>query len=405
MTLGQGIELGPFTFTIIRMLVLAGFIRILVRSERLAGGMNTLDWLMVVWAAWALFSSFFHNDPSSALIFRLGMVYNACGIYFLLRVFCRSVDDVMGLCRMTAMLLVPVAVEMLFEKITGHNLFSTLGGVPDITAIREGKIRAQGPFAHSILAGTIGAVSLPLVIVVWRQHRKEAVIGIGSCLIMVLASASSGPIMSAIAAIGALLMWRYRRNMRLIRWLAVLGYIGLDLIMKAPAYYLLGRIDLTGGSTGWHRARLIQSALEHFSEWWLAGTDYTRHWMPTGVSWNPNHTDITNHYLHMGVLSGLPLIVLFIAILAKGFSFIGRTLKQMPELSLQFRFMFWALGASLFAHAATFMAVSYFDQSFVFLYLTLAAISSAWSGTIMTTGSNASSQQVSNRPSSTKIVK
>ena len=38
--------------------------------------------------------------------------------------------------------------------------------------------------------------------------------------------------------------------------------------------------------------------------------------------------------------------------------------------------MVWALGASLFANAATMISVSYFDQSFVFLYLKLAAIGS-----------------------------
>ena len=76
----------------------------------------------------------------------------------------------------------------------------------------------------------------------------------------------------------------------------------------------------------------------------------------------------------MGVVGGLPLMLLFIAILAKGFSYVGQTLRQMPESSPQSRFMIWALGASLFAHAATFISVSYFDQSFVFIYLTLAAI-------------------------------
>ncbi len=78
----------------------------------------------------------------------------------------------------------------------------------------------------------------------------------------------------------------------------------------------------------------------------------------------------------MGVDGGLPLMLLFIAILAKGFSYVGQTLRQMPESSPQSRFMVWALGAMLFAHAATFISVSYFDQSFVFIYLTLAAISS-----------------------------
>lgn len=397
MTLGQGIEIGPFSFTVIRILVAAGLVRAFVRGERLEGGINALDWLMVLWALWALISSIFHNEASNALVLRLGIVYNAFGIYFLLRVFCRSLDDVIGLCRVIAIVLVPVAAEMLYETFSEHNLFSVLGGVPESPVIREGRIRAQGPFAHAILAGTIGAVSLPLVIALWHWHKKAAVIGSGASVVMIITSASSGPILSGMAAIGALLMWRHRGRMRTARWLFIMGYVALDLVMKDPAYYIIARIDLTGGSTGWHRARLIQSAFAHLSEWWIAGTDYTRHWMPTGVSWSTDHTDITNYYLKMGVLGGLPLMFLFIAVLAKGFSYVGQTLQQMPDLSPRSQFMFWALGASLFAHAATFISVSYFDQSFVFIYLTLAAISSARSGTVRVAGYDIKTRQVPDR--------
>lgn len=382
MTPGQVIELGPFHFTVIRMLVMAGVVRVIVRNERLAGRTNGLDRLILAWSVLALISSVFHKDALAALIYRFGLVYDTCGIYFLVRVFCQSLDDVEGLCRLTAILLLPVALEMIYEKLTVSNLFSILGEGSVSPAIREGHVRARGPFAHAILAGTIGAVCLPLIVPLWRQHRKVAKIGIGACLVMIITSASSGPILSAMAALGALFMWHYRHRIRLIRWLAIVGYIGLDLVMLDPAYYILARIDLTGSSTGWHRARLIQSAIEHLPEWWLVGTDYTRHWMPTGVSWSPEHTDITNHYLQMGVIGGLPLMLLFIAVLVKGFSFVGRTMRQAPELSQQSRFMIWALGASLFAHATTFISVSYFDQSFVFIYLTLAAIGSVWSSIV-----------------------
>ena len=152
--------------------------------------------------------------------------------------------------------------------------------------------------------------------------------------------------------------------------------------MKAPAYYIIQRIDLTGGSTGWHRARLIESAFEHLHEWWMVGTDYTRHWMPTGVYWSPQHTDITNHYIYMGVLGGLPLMLLFIAILAKGFSIVGQTLWYLANQPPKMRFMVWSLGASLFVHAVTLTSVSFFDQSPLFLYLTLAGICSVRYGRI-----------------------
>lgn len=382
MTLGSGLEVGPFHFQVIRILVAVGVVRVVIRGERVADKMNCLDWLMVTWATWALISSLFHKEASEVFVNRLGLVYNGCGIYFLLRVFCRSLNDVISLCGIIAVLLVPLSIVMVSEQATGWNVFSVLGGVEEFSEVRNGRIRAQGPFAHSILAGTVGAVCLPLMIGLWWQHRKTAILGMVACLSMVLASASSGPILSALFGIGALFLWNWRNQMWLFRWCAVLGYLGLDLIMNAPAYYLLARIDLTGGSTGWHRAALIDSAIQHISEWWLAGTDVTRHWMPYGVAWSEDQADITNYYLNMGVWGGVPLMLLFITVLATGFSFIGRSLRQLPKLSPQAQFMIWALGASLFVHSATFISVTYFDQSVVFIYLTLALISSVGSHTV-----------------------
>ena len=74
---------------------------------------------------------------------------------FLLRIFCHSIDDVVRLCRITAVLLVPLAIEMVYEILFSSNLFSVLGGVSEIPAVREGHVRAQGPFAHAILPGQL----------------------------------------------------------------------------------------------------------------------------------------------------------------------------------------------------------------------------------------------------------
>jgi hypothetical protein len=199
---------------------------------------------------------------------------------------------------------------------------------------------------------------------------------------MIITSASSGPVIGAMAGVAALYMWHYRHRLRLLRWLAVIGYVGLELTMKAHAYYIIWRFDFAGGSTGFHRAALIDSALRHLDEWWLAGTDFTRHWMSTGVDWSPNHADITNEYIHMGVIGGLPLVLLFIGVLAKGFSFVGRTLEQASGLPDESRFMLWGVGSGLFSHALMFISVSYFDQSILFVYLTLAVIGSVYSGLV-----------------------
>ena len=190
---------------------------------------------------------------------------------------------------------------------------------------------------------------------------------------MVLASRSSGPIMSACLGIVALLSWRFRHLLNVIRWTAVCAYFALEALMKAPPYYLLARIDFTGSSGGWHRARLIESSIQHLSEWWLAGTDYTRHWMPTGVSWSPAHADLTNHYLHLGVLGGLPLMLTFVLILVTCFFLVGQHLGTNRADASDSSFLSWAVGSALFAHAATCISVAYFDQSILLLYLTFAA--------------------------------
>ena len=100
--------------------------------------------------------------------------------------------------------------------------------------------------------------------------------------------------------------------------------------------------------------------------------------MPTGVSWNPKHTDITNHYLEMGVLGGLPATFLFVSLLVTGFAFVGRIVRFGEGLTPEQRFFVWTLGAALFAHVATCISVSYFDQSVFFIYLTLAGIASSY---------------------------
>ncbi len=377
MTLGQGVEIGPFNFPIIRILIAVGLLRVLFRGERLSSPVNSLDVLMITWAGWAIFSGIFHEDALATLINRSGIVFNACGIYFLLRFFCGSVDDALLLCRLTALLLIPLAATMLGERLTGRNVFAVFGGVGEYSEVRDGVVRAQGPFAHSILAGSIAAASLPLMLALWSKRRRLACAGIAASCAIVFLSASSGPILSAGFAFVAMALWAWRRHMRKLRWALLVGYLVLEVVMKAPAYFLLARIDLTGSSTSWHRAQLIDAAVKHLDEWWFSGTDYTRHWIMHNSGWTDQHIDITNYYVMMGIYGGLPLLVLFVAVLVMGFAFAGRIVAE-GAADTQGAFLAWALGSSLFAHAATFMSVAYFDQSVVFFYLTLAAICSAY---------------------------
>ena len=371
---GAQIELG-INLTILRILSMVGVMRVVAKRENIIGGLQKMDWLVLAWGAVLVVSSVFHNKVGPTLIYRLGIAFDHLSLYFLMRVFVDGIEGFRWVSKATLILLVPLAFLMVVEKTTGHNSFAVLGGVSDVSASRHGKIRAQGPFAHAILGGTVGAVCLPLALVFWRKSRKIALIGGAAALGVVYASGSSGPIMTALTLMMALGVWKIKSQLKTLRWTAVGVIIALSIVMQDPVYYLIARIDITGGSTGWHRAELIHASITHIGEWWVGGTDYTRHWMPTGVEWNTSHTDITNHFIKMGVWGGLLLVVLFTAILVMGFTYVGKLLRS-GKLTREEKFIAWILGAILFGHTTTFVSVSYYDQSLAFLYFNLASICS-----------------------------
>jgi hypothetical protein len=60
-----------------------------------------------------------------------------------------------------------------------------------------------------------------------------------------------------------------------------------------------------------------------------------------------------------------------------GFRYVIKIIQSDSEKSYDEKFFVWCMGSSLFVHTVTMIGVSYFDQSFLFLYLVLAIIASS----------------------------
>lgn len=371
--------IGSFHFQPMRVLILVSLLRILVRSEYHGLSRTTLDSSILLYALLVAFSSLFHQDIKQSLIFRMGHLMDMVGTYAIYRFWFRDFDDIRSFFHQCLILLGPLAFFIGLEQATGHNLFSYVGGGSLESGLREGRFRASGPFRHAILAGTFCAVFLPMIIYYWRYYRSFALMSLAFMLISVVTCASSGPILTVAAAGFALLLWNYREKLTAVKWSCLLGLLVLHFIMKDPVWYIIARIDLAGGSTGWHRAKLIDSSIEHFGEWWFAGSDYTRHWMPTGVSWSPDHCDITNHYIYVGVIGGFPALLAFILIIKRSFQFISQSLSNLRSINPDRTFYSWCLGATLFAHLVSMIGIGYFDQVLLAEFLALiTAIQVAW---------------------------
>ena len=372
MTTGQKFLIAGANLPIIRVLVLLGVVRIVVKGENLVGGLNKLDQLVIAWASWLFFASFFHQwVPGSGPKYIVGSLIDTVGFYFLIRSFCQTQEDLKGIFIALSFILTPVAITMFFEQAIRYNAFSIFGGLPDTPTFRNGRYRAQGPFNHAILAGTVGAACFPLILSTWQHNRVACLMGVGASIVIILTSASSGPIMAFFFAVVALGLWKFPSLVQVAKKAAIPVYLALMVLMERPPYYLISKIDLTGSSTGWHRSFLIEQTGRYFGEWWLFGTDRTIHWMPKQGKISENHTDITNQFISYGVAGGLLCMMLFIVICFMTFRTVGLLAQTRTE-----GFLYWCIGASFFSLIASGVSVSYFGQSIFFLWLPIAILSS-----------------------------
>ena len=374
-TLGQNIVIATGNFTMIRLLVAFGFLRLVVRKEYDGFSPNPIDKAMLYWIASSVITYTFLWWTVHSLVNRMGLCFDSIGVYFLCRMYVRNFTDFARVVRVCALLLAPFALLVIYEFITGKNLFAVLGGVPDLSEIRNGRVRCQGSFRHPILMGTFGATMLPLLVSLWWQKRgskRLLVLGMASAGVITVCSGSSGAVMVAFYGVVGMCFWFLRNHMKTVRWALVGSLILMQLKMDQPVWYLFARLGTLTGGTGWHRAYLIDQSIRYFNEWWLVGVKVTAHWMPSGLAADPTRADITNHYLLQGVNGGLVTMLLFILILVRCYQAIGMGVGVMPSFPL--KFLVWCMGAALFAHTLAFLSVSYFDQIQVFWYFLLAAI-------------------------------
>ncbi|MGA6980003.1 MAG: hypothetical protein WCC95_10530 [Candidatus Sulfotelmatobacter sp.] len=379
----QVLLVGPAHFPMLRVLVFFGFFRIVrdritSKIRLFSSGVNALDVAVILLTVFVALNGILLFQVSGAVINELGQLYTVFGVYFLLRFLIRNEEDVVSAIQTLAWIAAVVAIIMAYEITTGHNPYALLGGAEAAKyaslVARDDRFRAQGPFAHSITAGTFGAVLVPLFVALWwkaTKYRKIAVLGLISATVITLACNSSTPVLAYAAGVLALCFWPLRRRMRLIRWGIVIILVVLQLVLKNPVWHLITRIDITGGSSSWHRYMLIDQCIRHFGDWWLIGVKDTSVW-----GWDM--WDTANQYVGLCDSSGLLPFLLFVATLVYGFKFVGKARRAASRMKdKQNALFFWAIGSALFANVVAFLGISYFDQSMVAWYAFLAMLSAA----------------------------
>ena len=352
-------------FTPLRMLVLVGFLRTILRGERLTFKWNRFDKLVLAWAICGAVIYIIQWADMRALIYKCGILFDVLGLYWLFRINISSWDDIKSVTKIFAVCSVVLAVFVGIEWVTGKNPFMVLGRVT--TAVREERYRCQASFPHSIMLGLFWATLVPLFIGFAQQDKHKLLFwsAVAASIFIVAATASSTPILTLLIVLIILCGYKRRQYTRCAGWGMLGTLIALDIVMKAPVWHLIARINVVGGSTGWHRYNLIDKAINHLGEWMFLGCRSTAHW-----GWGLG--DITNQYILEGVRGGFVTLSLFLVI-------IYMVLRSLLRLSLQCQehkqqFWAWCIFVMILGHCVAFFGVSYFGQIMMLWYMTLAIV-------------------------------
>jgi hypothetical protein len=376
-SIGQQIYIGGFHFYVARILIMTGVLRLIIakltsKGPLFAGGFDIVDKLFVAWVfCRGMTNVVLNSGASGAIFYQASFMIDAIGAFLLLRYAIKDEEDILRVVKLFAVLTCIFAVTMLDEKFHNQNIFGYLGVLSIVPGTREGSIRATGAFAHPILAGVFGVALMPLFWWLWQSKKSKITGALGFCgsMGMMLMSSSSTPLLSFLAAVLAWFAWPFRNRMRVVRWGIVIALIALHLVMKAPVWFLIARVDLIAGNSGYHRAMLIDQCVRHFSDWWLIGTD-------AAGTWGWDLWDTSNQFVQEAESGGLITFVLFVLIISRSFRKIG-TARKIIEGDLQQERYMWALAVTLFTNCVCFFGVSYFDHTKIMWFTFLAIVTAA----------------------------
>jgi hypothetical protein len=381
---GSQLSAGGLHFYVVRIVAVAAIIRLILDKywkhvRLLANGFTPFDWVFVAWALVRGLALMLLHPELGAVVNQAAFWLDTFGIYFLFRLSIRKEGDILSIARVLAPVMAIVAACMMYEHRSGFHLYNLITSYQVMPVLREGKIRAQAAFGNSNDAGTFGATLVPIFFWAWKSGRGRltAIVGMAAALAVTYTSLSSTPVSALLAGVVGLCLWPLRMYMRQIRW-GIAGSVALlAIVMKAPVWYVVQKVDFVGGH-GWDRAFLVDQFARHFFDWWLIGTDQN-------VNWGSNSTwDRCNQFVAEAASGGLLALALFIALLVMAYSILGRARKRARGVD---RWLYWCLGAALLAHTAAFWGVSYWDQMRV-PWLLLLAVFPAAQGWSLANGSN-----------------
>ena len=132
--------MGGGNFPITRLIIGVGLIRAVAFRVPICSPGHPLNVFVAVWSCVAILTSLAHtSEEYSPLIYSLGLVYNAAGTYLYARAYIKDLDSFALFVKCLIIVLLPLALLMMLENVTGRNSYAGFGG-----GIQRARVLARG---------------------------------------------------------------------------------------------------------------------------------------------------------------------------------------------------------------------------------------------------------------------
>ncbi len=312
-------------FHFLRAISLLMVIRILIYRDLRDVRIGKADLAVIGLVTTVILATLLRGGINPALTLSGKMMEPFC-LYFAGRALVRNLDDVRGLLLGVSIIAIPVAIAFTVEQYTRYNFFAIFGGIPEMTAMRDGKLRSQGSFVHPITAGVFWASFAPLFMAQIMSKKNDLSylmigwIGFITAVICALMTNSSTSIAGLLIGIAGWCFFKFRRHLRTFFWITLAVMLILHVASTNGLHHVIfTKISFVSGSTGYHRYRLFDGFFDNFTKWFVMGTN--------NRMFNRSFIDVTNQYITTGLNGGLIALILQISVIVMAFKAIGRALK------------------------------------------------------------------------------
>jgi len=326
---------------------------------------------------------FAHPSLSRSIENQSGFLMDTLLSYFVARLCIMNFKGAVTAIKCVAIILFPLALLGIVEATTGWQPFTTyIQYCPWVSEYipynaRWGFTRAWGPFSHPILFGSCFVLVMPLIWALRHQHGywgKLAYFLSGIAILGAFSSMSSNPWGMLVVVVLCLVLEKYKHWTKIILASLVMLCILTEIGSNRPFYHVIYSYINFAKGDWWQRARLVDIAIEHIDEWWLAGYGGKDPGWGQLYFWAA-FTDCNNEFLLIGLKTGIIGIVSLCAVLITAFRALARAFKETTDKELQS--LYWSMGSSLVGVIVVWQGVSFFGQMPALFYSFLGIMGSS----------------------------